>query len=133
MIPGSGRSPGEGNGNPLQYFCLENSMDRVPWRATDPGVAKRWTQLSSYYFTFQDDNNGCVWVIGLQTASVFILLFFFFFLVFFLLSAIQFSSVKSLSQVQLFLTPWTHELQHARLPCTSPTPRACSNSCPSSR
>ena len=33
-IPGSGRSPGEGNGNPLQYFCLENSMDRGAWRAT---------------------------------------------------------------------------------------------------
>ena len=30
-IPGSGRSPGEGNGNPLQYFCLENSMDRGTW------------------------------------------------------------------------------------------------------
>ena len=34
LIPGSGRSPGEGNGNPLQYFCLENSMDRGAWQAT---------------------------------------------------------------------------------------------------
>ena len=33
-IPGSGRSPGEGNGNPLQYSCLENPMDRGAWRAT---------------------------------------------------------------------------------------------------
>jgi len=33
-IPGSGRSPGKGNGNPLQYSCLENSMDRGAWRAT---------------------------------------------------------------------------------------------------
>ena len=33
LIPGSGRSPGEGNGNPLQYSCLENPMDRGPWRA----------------------------------------------------------------------------------------------------
>ena len=33
-IPGSGRSPGEGNGNPLQYSCLENSMDRGAWQAT---------------------------------------------------------------------------------------------------
>ena len=41
-IPGSGRSPGEGNGNPLQYSCLENSMDRATWRATVPGVAKSW-------------------------------------------------------------------------------------------
>ena len=35
-IPGSGRSPGEGNGNPLQYSCLENSMDRGAWQATSP-------------------------------------------------------------------------------------------------
>ena len=39
-IPGSGRSPGEGNGNPLQYSCLENSMDRGAWRATVHGVTK---------------------------------------------------------------------------------------------
>ena len=32
LMPGSGRSPGVGNGNPLQYFCLENPMDRRPWR-----------------------------------------------------------------------------------------------------
>ena len=39
-IPGLGRSPGEGNGNPLQYSCLENSMDRGTWRATVHGVEK---------------------------------------------------------------------------------------------
>ena len=39
-IPGSGRSPGEGNGNPLQYFCLENSVDRGAWRAAVHGVKK---------------------------------------------------------------------------------------------
>ena len=39
-IPGSGRSPEEGNGNPLQYSCLENSMDRGAWRVTVHGVAK---------------------------------------------------------------------------------------------
>ena len=39
-VPGSGRSPGEGNGNPLKYSCLENSMDRAAWRATVHGVAK---------------------------------------------------------------------------------------------
>ena len=38
-IPGWGRSPGEGNGNPLQYFCLENSMDRGAWWARVPGIA----------------------------------------------------------------------------------------------
>ena len=42
-IPGSGRSPGEGNGNPLQYFCLENPMDGGAWWAITHGVAKRWT------------------------------------------------------------------------------------------
>ena len=39
-IPGSGRSPGEGNGNSFQYFCLENSMDRGAWWATVHGIAK---------------------------------------------------------------------------------------------
>ena len=45
-IPGSGRSPGEGKGNPLQYSCLENSMDRGAWKATVHGVAKSQTQLN---------------------------------------------------------------------------------------
>ena len=44
-IPGSGRSPGGGNGNPLQYSCLENPMDRGAWRATVHGVTKSLTQL----------------------------------------------------------------------------------------
>ena len=45
-IPGSGRSPGEGNGNPLQYSCLGNLTNRGAWRATVHGVARNWTQLS---------------------------------------------------------------------------------------
>ena len=40
LIPGSGRSPGEGNGNLLQYSCLGNPMDRGAWQATVHGVAK---------------------------------------------------------------------------------------------
>ena len=44
-IPGLGRSPLEGNGNPLQYSCLENPMDRGAWQATVHGVAKSQTQL----------------------------------------------------------------------------------------
>ena len=44
-IPGLGRSPGEGNGNPLPYSCLENPMDRGAWRATVHGVAKSQTRL----------------------------------------------------------------------------------------
>ena len=46
LIPRSGRSPGEENGNPLQYSCLENSMDRGVWWATVDGVTKRWIRLS---------------------------------------------------------------------------------------
>ena len=45
LIPGSGRSPGGGNGNPLQYSCLENPMDRGAWWATVHGVAKSRAQL----------------------------------------------------------------------------------------
>ena len=43
FIPGSGRTPREGHGNPLQYSCLENSMDRGAWQATVHGLAKSWT------------------------------------------------------------------------------------------
>ena len=44
-IPGLGRSPGEGNGNPLQYSCLEYPMDTGAWQATVHRVRKNWTQL----------------------------------------------------------------------------------------
>ena len=44
-IPGSGRSPGGGNGNPLQYSCMQNPMDREAWQATVHRVAKSQTQL----------------------------------------------------------------------------------------
>ena len=50
--PGLGRSPGEGNGNPLQYSCLENSMDGGAWWATVHGVTKSRTRLSDFTFTF---------------------------------------------------------------------------------
>ena len=45
-IPGSGSSQGEGNGNPLQYSCLENPMDRGAWLAIVHRIAKSWTRLS---------------------------------------------------------------------------------------
>ena len=45
LIPGLERSPREGNGYPLQYSCLENSMDKAVWQATIHGVTKSWTQL----------------------------------------------------------------------------------------
>ena len=47
LIPGLGRSPGEGNGNPLLYPCLENLMDREAWWAAVHGVAKSWARLSN--------------------------------------------------------------------------------------
>ena len=43
LVPELGRFPGEGNGNPLRYSCLENSMDRDAWWATVHGVTKSWT------------------------------------------------------------------------------------------
>ena len=48
LIPGSGRSPGGRNGNPLQYSCLENPMAGGAWRATVHGIAKSQTQLSTF-------------------------------------------------------------------------------------
>ena len=49
LIPGPGRSPRGGKGNPLQYSCLENPMDREVWQATVHGVAKSQTQLSIHH------------------------------------------------------------------------------------
>ena len=48
LIPGSGRSPGGGNGNPLQYSCLENPMDGEAWETTVHRVAKSQTRLSDF-------------------------------------------------------------------------------------
>ena len=50
-IPQSGRSPGEGNGNPIQYSCLGNPMDRGAWQATVLGVAKSQTRLNTHTHT----------------------------------------------------------------------------------
>ena len=49
--PGLGRSPREGNDNPLQYYCLENPMDRGAWWATAHGVTKSRTRLNDFTFT----------------------------------------------------------------------------------
>ena len=46
LIPGPGRCPGGGNGNPLQYSCLKSPMDGGAWQATVHGVAKSWKKLS---------------------------------------------------------------------------------------
>ena len=71
-VPGSGRSPGEGNGNPLQYSCLENPMDGGAWWATVHGVAKSWTRLSDFTYTFMpmkgfsggSDGKESAWNVG---------------------------------------------------------------------
>ena len=55
-IPGLGQSPGEGNGNPLQYSCLENSMDRGAWWATVHGVSRSWTRLKLSTDTYSISN-----------------------------------------------------------------------------
>ena len=52
LISVSERSLGEGNGNPLQYSCLENSMDRGAWRAIVHGVTRNWTGLTEEHFHF---------------------------------------------------------------------------------
>ena len=63
LISGSGRSPGEGNGNPLQFSCLGNSMDRGAWQTTVHGVAKSQTQLSNCPCTC--GNNHCQYVLNI--------------------------------------------------------------------
>ena len=52
LIPGSRRSPGEGNGTPPQYSCLENPMDGGAWWAAVHEIAKSQTRLSNFTFTF---------------------------------------------------------------------------------
>ena len=51
LIPGSARLPGEGNGNPLQYFCLGNPIDRGAWWATVLGATKSQTRLGDFNFS----------------------------------------------------------------------------------
>ena len=61
LIPESGRSPGGGNGNSLQYFCLENSMNRGAWQASVHGVTKSQTRLRDSH-TFK-----CFWIESLNS------------------------------------------------------------------
>ena len=60
LIPGSGRSAGEGNSNPLQYSCLENHMDGGAWLATVHGVAKSRTQLSDFTYLAEHLHHRCL-------------------------------------------------------------------------
>ena len=69
-IPGSGSSPGEGNGNPLQYSCLENPMDGRTWWATVHGVAKSRTRLSELTsLHYPQENSGPERTIGKQVQA----------------------------------------------------------------
>ena len=68
-IPGLGRSPGEGNGNPLQYSCLENPIDRGAWWPTVHGVAKSWTRLSDFTFTFTFSDYQYFLLFGLHSLN----------------------------------------------------------------
>ena len=81
LIPGWGRAPGGGHGNPLQYACLDNLMDRGAWQATGHGVSKSQTQVRQLN----------VHVVYKHTMDC----------------SVQCSSVQSLSRVRLFATPWT--------------------------
>ena len=70
LIRGSGRSPGGGQGNPLQYSCLENPMDRGAWWATVRGVSKSWMQwkrLSVLYWKRTIQLISSFWMMGLTT------------------------------------------------------------------
>jgi len=91
-IPGVGRSPGEGNGNPLQCSCLENPMDRGAWWATVHGVTKNWTRLS-YQHTFKAPK----WKSVLSCIVSWFLLFCVF---------KEFRKPLTLLFVFLFLVPW---------------------------
>ena len=148
-IPGSGRSPERGHGNLLQYSCLENPMDREAWWATVHRVAKSqtWPKQLSKHKMFQF--LGCI--VGTWVYNYLFYLYLFIGLVSFklfncsLLSTLYYRkfkvikyigtlslsiyivvAVQSLTRVWL----WPHGLQHARLPYSSPSPGACSNSCP---
>ena len=71
-IPGSGRPPGGGNSNPVQCSCLENSMCRGAWQATDHEVVKSWTWLSTHTHTHthtlshRQTHNTSPWLPGIQ-------------------------------------------------------------------
>ena len=138
-IPESGRSPGGRNGNPLQYSCLNNPMDRETWRATVHGVAEldtcihvprlknRWTRPRPIlcYISSKVTIISLHQVALRRTQEVIYQVHFSLFLLL----------LFSHSVVSYSLWPWPRPrgLQHASLPCPSPSPEACSNSRPLTR
>ena len=100
LIPGSGRSPGRGHGNPLKYSCLENPMDRGAWKAAVHGVTKNWTPLKrlSKHASTRD---GQIQGNGVDRTS-----FFFFFLCFVLWSYFSTKyNTMSINSLWLSYTP----------------------------
>ena len=74
-IPGWRRSPGEGNGNPLQDSCLENPMDGGAWQATVHGVVKSHTRLSNFtltFFHFMYQTLQCIYCVCLKLFTILI-------------------------------------------------------------
>ena len=65
LIPGSGRSPGGGNGNPLQYSCQDNPMDRGTWRASVCGVAKESDMIEQLSAHICNELFGCLGILSL--------------------------------------------------------------------
>ena len=86
LIPGSGRSPGVGNGDLLQYSCLQSSTDRGDWRATVHGVTKSWTWLKwlSTHIRVHQETETTAGILVVKVRK----------------------KVKSLSRVWLFVDPW---------------------------
>ena len=141
-IPGSGRSPERGHGNLLQYSCLGNPMDREAWWATVHSIAESikhdWSNLASTL--------GCI--VGTWVYNYWFYLYLFigkfklfncsllFTLYYRKFKVIKYVGTLSLSIYIVAVQPctrvrlWPHELQYARLPYSSPSPGACSNSCP---
>ena len=112
--PWAGKIPGEGNGNPLQYSCLENPMDRGAWQATVHRVTNSWMWLKQPSTQKAHVPSSGEW-------SYLPLLY--------LMLSVQFSSVQFSGSVLSNSLP-PQGLQHARPPFPSPTPGVYSNSCP---
>ena len=128
LIPGSGRSPGGDHDNPLQYFCLENPMDRRTWGTTVHMVERSQTQLSVHHTLSPK----------LWQPHIFLLFFLFqnviewYHMLHSLFRLVSFTQVSStqFSHSVMSDSLQHHELQHVRPLCPSPTPRVYSNSCP---
>ena len=122
-IPGSGRSSGEGNGNPLQYSCLENPRDRKAWWASVHGIANSWTRVKcSIHIQFtccdlaaamkwNSESKFCSLTLYPNVALYFILSFYSYSVSGYHKNTLSkwayFKIMKWSRSVRLFVTPWT--------------------------